>query len=357
MAERRIGPTGLSQLRIESQEADYEKAFPFSLLCARVGQGYLDRIAGGQGVDSQRLEKGGALGRTCVTKPYTKIEPVGPTFPAGPAFHVGPTFQSVVFRWIVLGAVPILLTFGCDAAKKAIDAGETQARSAISKVDPTGLIAETAERKAAAKAVHEGVKELDIASFNRAVADIGVVIRQLSERLDAISPQSLTSFQDNLQASSAMLRTKLEATDVDRVAATFATAAETFDAKIKTLNVKELNALVMRSDHEVTRLASTVTQLAREVDQVVIETKELVRQTTAFVRALPTDEARQSVRRITETAATIHDVASRLPATVKRVDMAMQSLRTSLWIASAVLVLLSACATVWLVGALRSRSG
>ena len=251
---------------------------------------------------------------------------------------------------IVAGLCALVSAVGCRAAKRAVN-----------ELDPTGVLAETAARKNTWDAIRARADELDTRAFNSAVGELERSLRLLSERIEALSPEAITSIQDRVRAGSATFEAKLAATDFAGTAAAIARAAETLDARTQALGaggeaaLESINTLVEQSSRAVVELSETVSILRDRLEQVTADTQEMIRQATETVRALPTEQVDRTLQQIDDAVGLVRAAASKWPATTNRLDEAIGSLRTTLRVVTATFLVLGGCAAVWLVRFLRAR--
>lgn len=253
----------------------------------------------------------------------------------------------------------LLVSSGCQTTQRALDAGGERARAIIGGVDPTGLAQETEERRKFWDAARSRLEAMDIDALNTAIVDASITLAQLSERVEAVSPDTISEMLRSIGESLAAVHAQLNELKLQEVVTTTQDLARTADQKLAAIDPEQVNALLRDTDATVVELCDTVSWLSGNVDRTLSETQTLLRSVNESLRGMPFDETRAALVELSPTLGSLRQTTQEFPTLAQAAARALTAATLVLHMAAGVLVLLGLLVVIWMVRALRrpARSG
>lgn len=247
---------------------------------------------------------------------------------------------------IVLAQLSIVC-FGCRATREAIDTGGEKSREVIGGIDPTGVVAASSEQRRTLAAIRAQVEAIDVDGFNRAVERLSAVTDAMALRLDALSPQELSTASHELANALAALSTQLEDAPLGETVKSVHALARTAEQSISSLNVENVQAVLDDTRATLSDLAAAVDKLQAGLQDTMRDTQNLIDEGRAKVRALPTTELRDALNTLDLAVRDVRGVTTDLSATVPLLQTALTSGRLAFLSFAGLCVVGMICGGVW----------
>jgi hypothetical protein len=265
-----------------------------------------------------------------------------------------------VSRFDVIFGAGLLLLFagGCRTVGGAMEAGGRATRGVVGSVEPTGVVAETEERRKLWEATRERIEGLELDKVNAAINDLADGVAKLTERIEALRTEDITTVAEQLVSATTSLRQQIEAADLPRLVEGIHTMIGTVDTEVVgKVNVDEINALVTDVRATSAQLRESVFRLESSLAGLMTDVQTLTRNVNRVVEVVPTEQVERTLATVDETTLMIRSSTANLPSTMAQIDETLGLLR---WLTRVLLVVaitfgLGACA--WFVRLVRPAHG
>jgi len=237
----------------------------------------------------------------------------------------------------------------CRAVRDTVGTSGAKAREFLGDIEPTGVVAATGEQESTWAAIRRRVEELDIEGFNRAVAELQSAVAHVSRRLEALPPERFETAGTDFAASITALRRQLEEAALDEAVHSVRQLALTFDAKVQQLDADRINAAISEWETTARQLRETIARLDPRVETALVDSAALAAGSRERIDAVPTDEFRDTMRKLNHAVDNIDRTVATLPATAERLDAALRSARTTFRVATGVGIAAGLAVLLWLV--------
>lgn len=239
---------------------------------------------------------------------------------------------------LIVSAV-IGLGAGCASTRKSVEAGGAKTRSLLSDIEPTGGLREIQERRALWTDIRGQVTAIDIVNLNQAVGQLNALVSRLTERVDALPPEDVARWWDDVAASAASIRSQLDQLQLQPAVESITKLADTADAKVGTIDVDRFNATLEELTAAAADVRHAVGQLHRDVTPAVEQTQNVARSADEAIRQLPMGQLRESVAQV--------------PGITNNADATLGTIRLTFRIAAGAVAVFGLCGIAWLVRLVR----
>ena len=254
-------------------------------------------------------------------------------------------------RWLITASQVVLLivALGCASSPNGAQKPASNARDGFDPFDPFSTGAATKAVEKAANEVTFLLDEFDVEELDAAVQDVRRVMRQVSQRLEAVPVGDIQSTSGDLTESMMMVRVHLEHMQLADAVQSVQTVAEGIDAKVKTLDIQRVNAVLGKAEDFVAGIQTEVANLSELLDRTIDNLGRQLHKAGNTIESLPVEALREDLDTLKRNLDSIDKATKSLESSLQRAGATLFAATVTLW-------MISLCALVWLVKLIRRRS-
>ena len=257
-------------------------------------------------------------------------------------------------RWLIAVSLAasaglLFVALGCAFSPNGAQQTPQSLQDFAASMDLTGTIDTTRAVKKAADQTRSLLDEFDVEELNGAVQDVRMAMRQVSQRLEAVPVGDIQSTSGDLTESMMMVRVHLEHMQLADAVQSVQTVAEGIDAKVKTLDIQRVNAVLGKAEDFVAGIRTDVAKLSESLDRTIDTLGRQLDKAGNTIESLPVEALREDLDTLKRNLDSIDKATKSLESSLQRAGATLFAATVTLW-------MISLCALVWLVNLIRRRS-